>query len=135
MPNEGSAQRFQGFRSLGIERPKCVPFGDESRCWELFSLQPWELRLVVAVMAAEACGIALVTTKQVMRCCDLATPRSMSSLAARRWVESPDKITKSRERLWRTSRRAWRELGFVGWQVKLHTEEELAELRAEGIGL
>jgi hypothetical protein len=96
-----------------------------SRCKEVLEITETELRIVVCLIAAESCGVGLVTVASLTQVTGRHRQQSMADLARGGWVESPDKVTKSRERLWRATPAAWRRLGFVGWQVILFTKEAL----------
>lgn len=102
-----------------------VPFGGESRCREATGLRSSELAVVVCLVAAEATGHGLVTIDALAEKTTYDAQSIMAALARGLWVESPDKVTESRKRLWRATPHAWRRLGFYGWQVVLFTKEAL----------
>lgn len=75
------------------------------------------LSALVCFMAAEACGKALVTVRQAQERCEFDCHHAVSKLAKLGFLESPDRVTNSRERLWKPTAKAWRTYGFIGWRV------------------
>lgn len=128
MAKKETALQRLGLRA--VEKPhgyRFIPFGGESRCREVLDLSPAELCAVVCLIAAEACGTGLVTIATLEEKTGLDLNNRLSSLARRLWVESPEKVSRSRERLWRATPHAWRRLGFHGWQVVLFTKEAIEQ--------
>lgn len=98
-------------------RPKATPFGHDSWEKEAFDLTPAQLRVVVALLAAEFTGVGPVTIAQCEEvtggCCHSVMPY----LVRGRWAEQAGRVDRSREKLWRATRTALRRLFPNGWQV------------------
>lgn len=111
-------------------RPQGVTCPDNiSRCREALDLTEAELEVVVTLVSAAVVGLGPLTVKAIREKVTRQAPRGFASLVRRMWIESAGLVPRTREQLWRPTVRAFRRLGLQGWEVKLHTQEELEELR------
>jgi hypothetical protein len=111
--------------SSGVTSPDNI-----SRCKAELDITEAERAIVTALISAAVVGLGPRSARQLSASIAHLAPRGLKDLQRRLWVEPAGKVEKTREQLWRPTTHAFRRLGLQGWEVKLHTEEELAELRA-----
>lgn len=97
---------------------------NESLCKTVFGIRFSELETVVALLAAQACGLPGATQAQIVEITGREAPRGMIYLERNLWVVRVGRVEKSTAWVWAASPHAAKRLELVGWQVELQPAEE-----------
>lgn len=98
-----------------VRKATRIPFGQEARSKEELGLLPAQLRVVVALIAAEYAQVAPVSIADITPVLKVV-PHGMNRLERAGWVEAVGR-TSSTAKLYRPTAKAWRELGLEGWSL------------------
>jgi hypothetical protein len=112
------SDRFRSGVHPGLPAPKRkVPFGQVSTSQEELGLMPTELKLVVALVAAEFTQMGPVSGAELGSITGVSSLTHLSRLEKAGWIRDVGRIPRTTGKLYAPTARAWRELGFVGWSL------------------
>lgn len=113
--NRGKHNFFAGTCSGLPATTSHTPFGHESSWFDEFGLLESQVRVVVAVLAAEAAGLGPVCQQDIEQVCPIYY---LSKLERLGWIECAGKVPRSNTKIWRGTKKAWRVLGLAGWRLE-----------------
>lgn len=97
-------------------KSKNVPFGNDSAFKDAFGITETQTKVLVALIAAEAAGMLGATASQVDELVGNSAPTNMPYLERNGWAVAFAR-TETREKVWKATARAKRELGLTNWSV------------------